>query len=407
MAEWIQVRKTSRQHGERKKSWDINEGGYKNVRRSKETTTFFVTEFPEECGAKELYAIFKDYGEIDEVIIPPRRDRRGKKFGFARFFNVTDTKMMAIRLDNIIIGSRKIHTNLPRFSRYYEGETNGGKFQTRQKREMPAAVPHCNRGGNVYKRDHGGKRKTYAQVVSNQNNRKVVDNLTHAKKVPFAHLEYNLEEEELTKFQKAFVGVVENSGTMYNLQEYFNMEGYFGVKVTPLGANLCLLEEDVEGELKALIDDASEWINQWFTEIRPWKPQDVDNERLTWLRIFGLPCHAWNPNVFEFMSKPIGVYVCSDTETTKQSNMDIARILVRTKFCMVLNETYSISINNIVYNIEVVEDSHGPMRILTKSARSLSPRNSDACQSSEDEDEGGAWNYNTDWVIGNWIKTLW
>lgn len=46
-----------------------------------------------------------------------------------------------------------------------------------------------------------------------------MDNNIHAKKIPFAHLEYNMEETNLVRFQKAFVGVVENPGATYNLQE--------------------------------------------------------------------------------------------------------------------------------------------------------------------------------------------
>ncbi|CAI8595929.1 unnamed protein product [Vicia faba] len=89
----------------------------------------------------------------------------------------------------------------------------------------------------------------------------------------------------------------------------------------------------------------------------------MDNERLTWLRVFGLPCHAWNPKVFDFMTKPLGHYVCSDEETSKHKNLDVARILIRIKYCLVLNETYNISINEKVFIIKFVEDVRGPMRI--------------------------------------------
>lgn len=61
----------------------------------------------------------------------------------------------------------------------------------------------------------------------------------------------------MTIFEKAFVGVVENSGLTYSMQEMFHFEGYFSVKVTPMGANLCLLEDLVDWELKALIEGGS------------------------------------------------------------------------------------------------------------------------------------------------------
>lgn len=48
-------------------------------------------------------------------------------------------------------------------------------------------------------------------------------------------------------FKKAYVGVVEKAGSTYNIQEAFNIEGFFGIKITPLGANLCLMEEESDG----------------------------------------------------------------------------------------------------------------------------------------------------------------
>lgn len=41
----------------------------------------------------------------------------------------------------------------------------------------------------------------HAQILTNnQNIRKVVDNIAHAKKIPFTHLEYNMEEADSLKF---------------------------------------------------------------------------------------------------------------------------------------------------------------------------------------------------------------
>lgn len=71
------------------------------------TTTFFFTKIPDEFGSREMYALLKENGDIDEVTIPPKRDKRGKSFGFVRFFNVKDARVLAVKLDNIIIGSNK------------------------------------------------------------------------------------------------------------------------------------------------------------------------------------------------------------------------------------------------------------------------------------------------------------
>lgn len=46
-----------------------------------------------------------------------KRDKRGKMYDFSRFNNVLDEKVFSATLDNIIIGSRKIYVNIPRYKR--------------------------------------------------------------------------------------------------------------------------------------------------------------------------------------------------------------------------------------------------------------------------------------------------
>lgn len=50
---------------------------------------------------------------------------------------------------------------------------------------------------------------------------------------------FKVQENEFLRLSKAFVGLVENSRILYN-------EGYFSIHVTPLGVNICLLEDRVE-----------------------------------------------------------------------------------------------------------------------------------------------------------------
>lgn len=65
---------------------------------------------------KELYNVFKEFNDIDEVIIPPKRDIRDKRYGFIRFFKVNDKRLLATKLDNIFLGNMKIEVYTPRFA---------------------------------------------------------------------------------------------------------------------------------------------------------------------------------------------------------------------------------------------------------------------------------------------------
>lgn len=52
-----------------------------------------------------------------EVSISARLNKFSKKFGFARFTGMADARLLAVKLDNIIIDGKKIHANLPIFDR--------------------------------------------------------------------------------------------------------------------------------------------------------------------------------------------------------------------------------------------------------------------------------------------------
>lgn len=70
--------------------------------------------------------------------------------------------------------------------------------------------------------------------------------------------DFQVKESGISRFRKAYVGIVENHITSYNMSEFFKIEGFLSVQVTTLGADLCFLEDRVEGELKVLVEEGNE-----------------------------------------------------------------------------------------------------------------------------------------------------
>ncbi|GAU42670.1 hypothetical protein TSUD_106440 [Trifolium subterraneum] len=199
-------------------------------------------------------------------------------------------------------------------------------------------------------------------------------------------LSYEAAKEDIEKLHKAFVGVVHEPGMTYNIQSAFHRQGYFGVKVTPLGANLALLEGQEDGEVKALMEDAKGWMDQWFKEIRSWCPSDLDAERTIWLRIYGVPSHAWNESFFTQLVKPWSSFINEDEGTLKKSTMDVARLMIRTSCQQIIDEFVDVKVNDVVYHLRVLEDSYGPMRIMIPKKNGNEGRDS-SVESEEDEEE--------------------
>lgn len=96
--------------------------------------------------------------------------------------------------------------------------------------------------------------------------------------------------------------------------------------------------------------------------IRQWNPSDVDKERVTWVRCFGVPMHAWNPYFFSKIVEHVGTYMYLDDNT----EIYVARVMIRTcsTECSTecLNQSIKVHINNVPFFIKIVEDWCGPLQ---------------------------------------------
>lgn len=317
--------------------------------------TFYFSEFPDNSGYREMWDVFQRFGKVVEVVIPNKKNRRGKRFGFVRFLGVKEPKQFAARLDKIFIGNQKMFVNIPRYQKdVWSGAGSGvtGAPSTRQHKQN-------------YKDGLRKKDKTYAQVVGNSgekgnNGGQAVRKGTNPGQFEFAHLKFNVDDKVVEQLNKAFVGVVSKSGTTYGTQDEFTRRGILEVKVTPMGANLVLLEEMEEGALSKLLSEI--WISEWFGEIRSWCSGEIDNERIVWIRCFGVPAHAWSNEFFSFLVAGIGEFICVDDSTLKKKTMDVARILYKTKVHDLVSRLVKVNIGGDVFSIKMVEEWYGPLQ---------------------------------------------
>ncbi|XP_058783878.1 uncharacterized protein LOC131658623 [Vicia villosa] len=340
--------------------WDVFPwgGGFVGNRKVSLISIYF-SKFPDSYSAKSFFELFACIGKLVEVAISPRKNRFDRKFGFVRFEGVEDGRMLAIRCDNVMIMGIKIYANLPRFERpRFESGMGGGPnlFQgggVSQKKFDPT-------GAAGYVGCVSGDRRSYAKVVhdgvgSNSN--------VCAESRP--KLCYSSKAKDRNKLEKAYVGFVSIPGSSYNIQSHFEMEGYFQVKVTPMGGNLCLLGEVEEGVIDDLIGDGETWWKQWFNVIRRWNELDIDDGRVSWISVYDVPIHAWNAEFFMVVANSLGTFICLDESTAEGSNYDTARMMVRVKLTHELATKMEVLIDEKIFVLALKEDAVGLMRSLS------------------------------------------
>jgi hypothetical protein len=353
--------------------------------------TFFFSDFPPSFGAQPMFNAFHYYGDIREVVIPAKRDRGGRRFGIARFAHVTDARRLEAELASLIIGRDKISVNLSRYHRSHNYRRQDDWKQGRMEKGVNCSIEgRKGEGHRLRSLSHKENRvlnspkqveKSYAQVVRQDPVEKQGPGEQRVL------LSYEAEQADLVRLQKAFVGVVTQPSMAYNIQDAFHRQGYFGVKITPLGSTLTLLEGQEEGEVQALMEDAKEWLDQWFVEIRPWSPCDIDTERTIWLRVYGVPSHAWNDSFFSHLVSHWGNYINADEGTKKKITMDVARLMIRTSSQRVVDDFIDVKVNGKIFHLRVIEDSYGPMRIMLPHKENLNGRDIEGESEDEDEEE--------------------
>ena len=80
--------------------------------------------------------------------------------------------------------------------------------------------------------------KSFAKVVG-----KNFDVVIHNGGIKEERVKFTTKAEDAERFKREFMGFVVIPGSSYNIQTYFEVGRYFLIKVTPLGAYICLLEE--------------------------------------------------------------------------------------------------------------------------------------------------------------------
>ncbi|GKV30582.1 hypothetical protein SLEP1_g39382 [Rubroshorea leprosula] len=312
-----------------------------------QATSFFITKFPEDVEMGDMWQAFVKCGRAIQIFIAQKRDRWGRRFGFARFLDVANPNSLEAKLNQIKFGDQPLHANLARFA----------KGDHKMERQSRRRVQLKERGILSYVETlKGGKSETHGQAQRKEWQRKRQGTSDKSEMESWHGLEVKVEEEDMEWLRNSFVGFSKSPKIICNLQEKFLMEGYFSAKVTPMGSNMVLITCEDSDELKNLVETRRDWLAQWFTDIKPWNPELVAAERFTWLRCQGVPLHIWKSSFFEIVANLFGKFISLDNSTIKKSRLDVAKILVMTPSQANIQRVIKVKARESTFHIRISEE---------------------------------------------------
>jgi hypothetical protein len=170
-------------------------------------------------------------------------------------------------------------------------------------------------------------------------------------------IQVKVDEKVFQDLEKSFVGVLALQVDVRKIRTTLYMEGLPHIVVTDMGRNKVLLYSARKGELENLCKEKADGLCYYFKDFRPWVPSLYVDRRETWVRVLGIPLHAWGENLFKEIGRKYGEFLDFDENTTLRAKLDVARLKLATSLRGFIDEAVKIKVLGTIYTIWVVEEN--------------------------------------------------
>nr|GEU86184.1 RNA-directed DNA polymerase, eukaryota, reverse transcriptase zinc-binding domain protein [Tanacetum cinerariifolium] len=273
------------------------------------STSFFVTNFPEQTTAKELWRLCKEYGNVIDVFIPNRRSKLGKRFGFVRFIKILDVVRLVNILCTIWIGKIKLHVNIAIFN-----------------------MPLLDKGSHSFNPSVNGKPTSdasYKKVESRPSSSYIqadkvgISSLSDAKALKPA-----LVLDDSCAHKPDLASLVGGGGGLWVILQ-------FSSKISKDNFMLHVR------------------VNSWFSMIQQASNSFSVDERVVWIDVEGIPLCAWFHNTFTRIASICGTLLYVEDENSPYFHMK--RLCIKTSFQDIIFASQKIIAKGKVFLIRVKE----------------------------------------------------
>ncbi|GKA24939.1 RNA-directed DNA polymerase, eukaryota, nucleotide-binding alpha-beta plait domain protein [Tanacetum coccineum] len=296
----------------------------KKHRRSKEddvlniSKSVYVTNFPDSTSARDLWKVCSAYGTVVDVFIPFKKSKAGKRFAFVHFIKVFNLDRLVENLCTIWIGRFHLFANHVRFDR------------PQKPNHSPPKVPTT------------AHKNSFAAVLKDSN-------VKEASVEPAIVLDDSCIKE--FDFNLSLMGKVNEVPTIPNLPVLIAKEGFLNVKIKYLGGMWLLFDFDSSASKQKFL--AHTGVRSWFSILKQADNNFVNNERIIWVSVEGLPVKAWTHNSFRKIASIWGELV--EWEDDEHTSFSCKNLCLKTKMDVVINDKRKIIIHGIAYWIRVKE----------------------------------------------------
>lgn len=126
------------------------------------------------------------------------------------------------------------------------------------------------------------------------------------------------------------------------------------LRLTNMGSNLILIQNEKEWEVREVIKGYEDWTGHWLKWWRDWRNTDVNLSRKVWTKWLGVPLQAWTPRFFRNGCASIGRMIAMHGVTEKKLRLDAAFFQIRSGMAQV-DKVFNFLIDGMNFAVRVEE----------------------------------------------------
>ncbi|KAL4581773.1 hypothetical protein LXL04_006301 [Taraxacum kok-saghyz] len=328
-------------------------------------TSFYISNLPGDATKSEIWRPCSRLGRLVDVYIAGRRDANGVFFAFVRFERVANHDKLEEELNNLACRGRKLTANLAKHPR-----KPAAQMPSRSAVVAPLArgFPPAARGPCSFADVAKGKSASVsaAPVV-----------LTCISEI----VDWSKE--------ATIIGEAKDFDTLCNFPSLIALEGYDVAECKYLGGMQVVIKFKSPGDAEVFKANKCVWL-KWFVWVEHLGKKSTSFERIAWLKITGVPIHAWDDANFAAIAGIYGKVLVNFNSFWSCKDVSYGKICLLTGSRKRLNEEILVLVNGVSIKIGIfeVEDDWAPFKPFITGSTSGSEGDHD-----DDNDE---------WVSDTW-----
>ncbi|KAJ0545998.1 putative RNA recognition motif domain, nucleotide-binding alpha-beta plait domain superfamily [Helianthus annuus] len=331
-------------------------------------TKLFISNLPEGSTPWELRKCLESFGEISGTFVAKKRDKFGCRFGFASFKDVSNREELLNSLRGVKMGDCRLRINIARFAVENAGMPGPKPVQVR------LSGVHGQSGGNGPSNLRDSRSYSFVVGASAQGNfvnggppLKSGDQLLSGKSVVVP--------DRTAGFQElaglALVGRTVNLETLVDFDRLLNIAKVVVANIQYIGGLSLLISFHDKDSATRFLESKKLW-GPWFSRLDGWNGQSLPLERVSWLKLSGIPLHLLSSEVLGLIGELFGKVLHVPKGLEEDLDLSVCRIGVLVGEVNRISEGISLRWKNRSYRIWVEEDPNDWIPDCLRSASSSS-----------------------------------